>query len=440
MKRPNLPPLAAAAALLWPAATPAFAQGSLTPPGAPAPTMKSLAQIEPRAPLAAPITITTAGSYYLTTNLVGVSGQNGITINADDVTLDLNGFALIGVPGSLNGITAASARRNIAVRNGVVRGWGQAAIALPTADNCRFSDLRITGNGSGLLAGNQCQVRDCLVSLNPNVAGISVGDLALVQDCIVVSNAFRGILAGNSCRIAGCTVLANATGGNDGIAAGRAALVQNCLAARNGTPAGTQGGGIAVDAGSSVIGCTTFSNAVEGIFVQLDSVVKDSTARNNDIGISTTGGATIQGCAAALNDSIGIWDRGGSVIANCTVTENGSGIVATNQTVIRECAVAYNADDGILVHEGCQVVENNCHDNGGAGIHTTSTDNRIDRNITTLNDTGIRVDANYNLVLHNQSTANFTTNFSVVANNALGTIESITSLNTNKNPHANFEF
>jgi hypothetical protein len=29
----------------------AFAQGSLTPPGAPAPTMKTLAQIEPRTPV-----------------------------------------------------------------------------------------------------------------------------------------------------------------------------------------------------------------------------------------------------------------------------------------------------------------------------------------------------------------------------------------------------
>ena len=46
------------------------AQGGLTPPGAPAPTMKSLAQIEPRTPISSvPFTISTAGSYYLTTNV-----------------------------------------------------------------------------------------------------------------------------------------------------------------------------------------------------------------------------------------------------------------------------------------------------------------------------------------------------------------------------------
>ena len=39
-----------------------FAQGSLTPPGAPAPTMKTLAQIEPRMPISsAPFTISVPG-------------------------------------------------------------------------------------------------------------------------------------------------------------------------------------------------------------------------------------------------------------------------------------------------------------------------------------------------------------------------------------------
>ena len=57
----------------------AFAQGSLTPPGLPAPTMKSADQIEPRTIVNAVNTpgdannlfiITNSGSYYLTTNLL----------------------------------------------------------------------------------------------------------------------------------------------------------------------------------------------------------------------------------------------------------------------------------------------------------------------------------------------------------------------------------
>ena len=71
--------------------------GSLTPPGAPAPTMKTLAEVEPRTPISSiPITISEFGSYYLTGNLTGLPGTNGITIISDSVTIDLNGFALIG--------------------------------------------------------------------------------------------------------------------------------------------------------------------------------------------------------------------------------------------------------------------------------------------------------------------------------------------------------
>ena len=93
-----------------------FAQGSLTPPGAPAPTMKTLTQIEPRTAISSiPTTITQSGSYYLTGNLSGVAGQNGITIVASDVTLDLNGFTLTGVPSSIDGISFGSNLSNLAL-------------------------------------------------------------------------------------------------------------------------------------------------------------------------------------------------------------------------------------------------------------------------------------------------------------------------------------
>src|ERR1051325_5982475 len=75
-----------------------LAQGNLAPPGAPAPTMKSLAQIEPRTPISSlPFSITQPGSYYLSGNLTGTTG---ITIAASGVTLDLNGFELVGGAGS----------------------------------------------------------------------------------------------------------------------------------------------------------------------------------------------------------------------------------------------------------------------------------------------------------------------------------------------------
>src|SRR5687767_18893 len=101
-----------------------LAQGDLTPPGAPAPTMKTLQQVEPRTPISSlPFAINQAGSYYLTTNLSGVSGQSGITIAAHNVTIDLGGFDLAGVPGALSGIVLSGVRTNLAVRNGIIRAW-----------------------------------------------------------------------------------------------------------------------------------------------------------------------------------------------------------------------------------------------------------------------------------------------------------------------------
>lgn len=85
----------------------ARAQGALTPPGAPAPTMKTLDQIEPRTPISsAPFTISASGSYYLTTNLT-TTVSNAIAITAKGVTLDLNGFTIAStVANAANGGTA----------------------------------------------------------------------------------------------------------------------------------------------------------------------------------------------------------------------------------------------------------------------------------------------------------------------------------------------
>ena len=90
------------------------AQGPLAPPSAPAPTMKTLEQVEPRIPISsAPMSISNAGSYYLTTNLTGT-----VTFAASDVTLDLMGFSIISAAG--NGIAQSGTRSNLLVRNGVL--------------------------------------------------------------------------------------------------------------------------------------------------------------------------------------------------------------------------------------------------------------------------------------------------------------------------------
>src|SRR5438105_11935725 len=65
--------------------------------------------------------ISQPGSYCLPGNVVGVSGKSGIRIDADDVTLDLAGYGMIGVSGSLSGILINNHLR-IAIRNGSIAG------------------------------------------------------------------------------------------------------------------------------------------------------------------------------------------------------------------------------------------------------------------------------------------------------------------------------
>jgi hypothetical protein len=115
------------AALALPAL--AFAQGALTPPpGAPAPTMKTLDQIEPRIPIGQVggsselIVIAEPGSYVLQGN-VSVTGGDAIAITAGNVTLDLNGFMLSSFEETPSGTAIAINDRlkNITIRNGHIR-------------------------------------------------------------------------------------------------------------------------------------------------------------------------------------------------------------------------------------------------------------------------------------------------------------------------------
>ena len=86
--------------------------------------MKTLQQIEPRTPIAtAPFTISASGSYYLTKNLTVTAGD-AITITADNVSLDLNGFAISSTASPAGGtaILLSGGRQNIHIGNGAITG------------------------------------------------------------------------------------------------------------------------------------------------------------------------------------------------------------------------------------------------------------------------------------------------------------------------------
>ena len=159
--------------------------------------MKTLDQIdaklEKRTPISGlPFTITIAGSYYVTGDLTGSSGNAGITINTDNVTIDLNGFTLIGVPFSFAGISGAS-RKNITIRNGTLRNWATTGVGLTTCTNVRLTDLRsISNGGSGFSVGDGSEVVKCLAADNATGVGFSIASRCLVSSCIASTNADGG--------------------------------------------------------------------------------------------------------------------------------------------------------------------------------------------------------------------------------------------------------
>ena len=69
--------------------------------------------------------------------LTGISASNGITIVTNDVTIDLAGHALVGVPGSRDGIEADDVQ-GITVKNGDLRDWGFRGIDIQSTEGSKL--------------------------------------------------------------------------------------------------------------------------------------------------------------------------------------------------------------------------------------------------------------------------------------------------------------
>lgn len=335
------------AAITLASAASASAQGSLTPPGAPAPVMKSLDQIEARTPIAAadlPLSITAPGSYYLTENIsFGAANTNGIFIDADGVTIDLNGFTLSG-PGSAvgstgNGILSSAAASSIAISNGTVSNWRDTGILI--ANNCTVDRIRAENNG---------------------IAGIEATGGASITDCVARGNGSVGIVI-SSGAMSGCVADEN---GLIGLFISEASAI-NCSAKSNGN--------------------STVSAA----------------------GISATD-STLSNCTSKLNDGMGLICVARVTVDHSRFSNNTfDGISGGDDNAILNCTVVDNSDDGIDLDSGNRIVGNavNGHDSGtttlfpGFGIRVDGRFNQIQNNTLSRNTIGITVLGSENMVIQN---------------------------------------
>ncbi len=237
--------------------------GPLSPPAGPVgPTMKTLAQVEPRTPIdTLPVTISTPGSYYLTGNLVGAAPLNGITVTAPDVTIDLAGFTLQGVAGSGHGIVvSSSAAHRLTMKNGVVRGWSLRGIDAQQVEGCRFEGVTVEGCGSD---------------------GIYAWKHATIVNCAAMNNGADGVRAERATVVAGCSAAGNTGAGVSGIAG---CEISGCAARDNGS------GFLAIE-GTTVSGCTARENRTHGILVHDRCAILNNTCTNNGV---ISAGAGIQ--------------------------------------------------------------------------------------------------------------------------------------------------
>jgi parallel beta-helix repeat protein len=371
-----------------------LAQGPLVPPGPPGPIFKTLQQVEPRTPISSlPITLSQPGSYYVTTNLQGVAGQHGIIINGPRVTLDLMGFEIRGVPGSLSGIHMNPAS-NPHVRNGSITGWGQDGINGTNGGGGTIEELRVSGNGRyGISFNSGSQIRKCIASGNADVGIITSNDVE-VDDCVAGGNGTHGIQAGTGSTIRRCLTVGNAA-------------------------AGITGSGID---GLNIIECNAEFNG-SGIATLGQTIVKDSFARSNRVaGIAVGPASLVSGCNASDNGTNGIIVDLGSTVQGCIAENNrGHGIAARNGTTVLNCSARINAFDNIQVDGDCLVSGNAC-DNatglGSSGIHALTGDNRIENNNVTDNRIGLRIDGSGSYVANN-TVRNNTTNYAIVNGNQL---------------------
>jgi hypothetical protein len=234
-----------------------------------------------------PVVIDQPGSYVLTSNLV-VSTANviGIVIAADNVTLDLNGHALIG-PGIGTGGNDARGidgrfRKNVTIINGTVRDFPSDGIALhgsgwdqPTnGTNNQVKDIRAYGNGFGGIVVTNAIVTNSTANSN-GWTGIAAESSA-ITDCTTNGNGIRGIGAKMSI-ISNCTTNSN---GSYGVRASNTTIT-DCTANSNGGD-GMHAFEHEFGWSSTIIrNCTANSNVNHGIFAHHNCRIEGNNLRGN---------------------------------------------------------------------------------------------------------------------------------------------------------------
>ncbi len=152
-----------------------------------------------------PVTITNSGSYQLTSNLVSASTTtNVIELNTNNLSVDLNGFAILGPrtctgnnatlscsnPGmTAQGIgTDGTGRLNITIKNGVVKGFETGVAFNGAGRNIAISNITAEANDYGISLNGTGIISNCIANRNVVTALTGGFSLVLINDTVAFGN------------------------------------------------------------------------------------------------------------------------------------------------------------------------------------------------------------------------------------------------------------
>jgi parallel beta-helix repeat protein len=239
-----------------------------------------------------PFVIANPGSYRLTSNLTVPAGKLGIQDDSSSatagVTIDLNGFSIIG-PGTSSGGAGIfdSPAAPMTVENGTVTGF-RATDAVGVDTNGFYTivkNVQAENNSIGIIAAGFSLIEGCTANQN-SVSGIQCNG----GDCTISGN----VASGNGpdgifCLDNGCTISGNTANGNtgQGIECGNGCQI-------SGNTANSNAVGIKCDgAGCLITGNTIDNNSGDAISASDATTAYGGNVMNGDAGIS--GGTSMAG-------------------------------------------------------------------------------------------------------------------------------------------------
>ena len=364
-----------------------FAQGTLSPSAPPGEMMKTLEQVEPRIPIPGGDTsysISQSGSYYLTSNRTA-----SITIQADNVTLDLMGYSI--APTNDTSLRTSGNPQNMHIYNGILHApagngidFSSSTVAYGLLENLSVQGCQYYG----MALGSGFHVRNCTFISN-GIAGIEMAGSGKLVDCQIIDNPGKGIVvSGTGSYIANNYVKGN--GDNYDLAPDNQlnlllcevpeSLDWSCHALFTGSLTCNTGGvnGISVTTNNVTIDMNGYSligpGDTGGNGIYQDFNTTDLTVRNGTVtrwngllsaGIRVSGiGCYIENvCALTNQDGFYISDIG--TIKSCKAIQNGSeGIIAHDQSLVLNCTAYSNAGYGIWISAGSTVLDSVSSYNG----------------------------------------------------------------------------